>query len=336
MGPVSKQRKRQDLPDSSKSRVSEPPRGLPRGLWVVATPIGNLSDISERARQALSHADRILCEDTRRTAQLLQALGIQCSSARTEGRFHLERTDAYASEGHLREALSWLEAGENIALVTDAGTPAISDPGAHLVYLAQVAGVQVTAVPGASAVTSLLSLAGFGETSFLFRGFFPRKPSERISELKVTLEVFRASGNRVFIWFESPQRIIECIEAIHEVFAQEAPGARLCVAKELTKAYEKVFVGDSAKVLENLRAHLLEEGARGEWSVALLLPCLDNLQNHSEQSSDWVKALQCILDSSDNIPPRSASDVARRVSHYFGIPKKIVYEAALKISGKKN
>lgn len=138
------------------------------GLWVVATPIGNLGDLSPRAREALELADAILCEDTRRTARLAAALGISTP---------LERLDAHAGPRAIEKAVKRLEAGESLALVTDAGTPAISDPGAALVAAARDAGVAITPFPGASAVMTLLSVAGFHETPFTFRGFFRENPA---------------------------------------------------------------------------------------------------------------------------------------------------------------
>jgi 16S rRNA (cytidine1402-2'-O)-methyltransferase len=339
MGLVRDRKKRHVLPSKVSTQPSNtgaavqaetPPKGLPPGLWVVATPIGNLSDISERAREALSRCSRILCEDTRRSAQLIQALGL--TPARPP---RLERMDAYVTEGKLQSVLSWLEAGENLALVTDAGTPAISDPGAELVKLAHEAGIQVTPVPGPSAVTALLSVSGFGQTAFSFRGFFPRKPSERLSELQVLLEVSSKTDTLVHLWFESPQRIEEALEAVVEGLGELAESTRICAAKEITKAFEKVFEGSAPEVLSQIREHVLESGLKGEWCFAILLPPKQSLQIHSDESSDWVKALHCFLDEAGAFAPVSASEAARRVSQHFGAPKKLVYEKALQISGKK-
>ncbi len=303
------------------------PTGLEPGLWVVATPLGNLSDISERARLALSHCSRVLCEDTRRTAQLFQALGLKGQA--------FERLDAYATTGKLETVLGWLEAGENLALVSDAGTPAISDPGADLVRLAHEAGVRVTPIPGPSAVTALLSVSGFGQTAFSFRGFFPRKTSERLEEVKVLLEVSSRAETYVYLWFESPQRIVESLEALVEGLGHQATETRLCAAKEITKAFEKIFRGSAIDVLSQVREHVLENGEKGEWCFAVMLPPKQSLQIHSDESLDWVKALHCLLDPADGDPPLAASEAARRVSQHFGAPKKLVYEKALKISGKK-
>lgn len=322
MNPVSGPKKRQDLP-------RETPEGLWPGLWIVATPLGNLGDMSERARRALSSASRILCEDTRRTAQLLQAMGIEA-----QGR--LERLDAHSAPGKLRNALEWLQAGENLALVTDAGTPAISDPGSDLVSLAHENGIRVTPVPGPSAVTALLSVAGFGETQFLFHGFFPRKASEQIKEVKALLELLPRSGTRLHVWYESPQRVAAAFESLVAALGETADETRICAAKELTKTHERVFRGSPAEVLSEVREHVAREGEKGEWSFALLLPESKPDETRAEDSSDWVKALRCMLESADGNPPIAASEAARRVSQYFGVAKKLAYEKALRISGKKN
>jgi 16S rRNA (cytidine1402-2'-O)-methyltransferase len=317
------------------SSPSAPPRdgvpGLPPGLWIVATPLGNLSDVSERAKLALAHADRILCEDTRRTAHLLQALGIPAPC--------LERADAYSAKDRLREISQWLLAGENLALVTDAGTPAVSDPGSEIVALAHELGVRVTPVPGPSAVTTLLSVSGFGQTAFCFRGYFPRKSSEREQEVQATLEVSVKTGTRVHVWFESPQRILETFESISKALVEKlgsrASEARICLAKELTKSHEKIWSGNPDEVLGKLRDHLGSEGEKGEWCFAVLFPESAGNSDASDDSSDWVKALHCLLDDKADSSSITASEAARRVSQIFGVGKKLVYEKALRISGKK-
>ena len=279
------------------------------GLWVVATPIGNLGDLAPRAREALKRADTILCEDTRRTACLTAVLEIETP---------LERLDAHAGPKAIEKAVKRLLAGESLALVTDAGTPAVSDPGSALVEAAREAGVTVTPFPGASAVMTLLSVAGFHETPFTFRGFFPRKNGER------TQEIERARGSevsRVFVWFESPERIQDSIEFVEKIQAD----ARIVAAKELTKIHEKIFAGSAADVSRQIRGEIEREGARGEWCFTLYLQ-----GNPVEEFPDLTKILQCLLDARV-----SASEAARQVSQHFGIPKKQVYERALELSGKK-
>ncbi|MCM2324564.1 MAG: 16S rRNA (cytidine(1402)-2'-O)-methyltransferase [Oligoflexia bacterium] len=288
---------------------------LPGGLWVVATPIGNIGDLTPRAREALEAADAILCEDTRQAAKLLAVVGLRRPLST------LERVDAHATEGRLGSLVERLLAGSSFALVTDAGTPAISDPGARLVALARESGVLVTAVPGVSAVTALLSVSGFGETSFVFRGFFPRKRGDREAELSLARD---AEVARVFVWFESPNRILESLAAV----AGMLPEARVAVAKELTKAHEKVWVQGAEAARAQVEEELAREGTRGEWCFAVLLA---QKPTEVRECSDWVKALRCVLDA--GVP---ASEAARQVSQHFGAAKKEVYERALQLSGKKN
>lgn len=289
------------------------------GLWVVATPIGNLGDLTDRARAALREADVILCEDTRRTAQLIAALGME----RVKGS-RLERFDAHTGEQRTARLVERMKAGEIFALASDAGTPAISDPGAALVAMARQAGVSVTPIPGASSVMALLSVAGFEETAFVFRGFFPRKSRERERELELAAASKLA---RVFVWFESPMRVSEALAEIAERF----PELNMIVAKELTKLHERHFSGNAADVAAQVKDEIQREGALGEWCFAAHFPPPPGTREEQElKSSDWVKALYCLINARV-----SASEAARQVSQYFGVGKKTVYELALEISGKK-
>jgi 16S rRNA (cytidine1402-2'-O)-methyltransferase len=286
---------------------------LPAGLWVVATPIGNLGDLSPRARAALEMADALLCEDTRTTQALLNALGI-----RREGGTLL-RLDAHAEKRGLEQAIGRLQDGESLALVSDAGTPGLSDPGARLVARAREEGVRVLPVPGPSAVAALVSILGTTEVSFTFRGFFPRKASEREAELEL---VSGSAVSRVFVWFESPHRVAEALEFA----ASKLPGARALVAKEMTKLHERYAWGTLSEAAQSVSREVGEQGEKGEWCFALVLPELEE-----RESSDWVKALQCLLDA-----PVSASVAAQLVSQHFGVSKRLAYDRSLELSGKKN
>ncbi len=288
---------------------------------MVATPIGNLEDLTPRARDALSRAEAVLCEDTRRTSKLLAALGVRAT---------LKRFDAHSSDREVESVVSELRAGKTFALVTDAGTPAISDPGALLVQEARKAGVAVTPIPGVSAVATLLSVCGFIENEFTFRGFFPRKKSERERELK---SARLSAVSRVFAWFESPERIAESLELIAGIEREFGAALTVCVAKELTKIYEKSFWGSASEVSHAVLGEIKSEGARGEWCFAIRFPEQRAADSESIEQSEggagWHLALQCLLDS--NIAP---SEAVKRVSHRFGIGKKAVYDLALKLSGK--
>lgn len=313
--------KRQYLPNEREN--SDEAGAQPGTLWVVATPIGNLEDFSPRGRATLERVHTILCEDTRQGAKLISALGVQKSMSR------LERLDAHTGERALHGWISRLEKGESFALITDAGTPAISDPGSALVGLAREQGIRVIPVPGPSAVPTLLSVAGFEETAFAFRGFFPRNPAEQKREIEL---VMASPVSRVFVWFESPRRVVEALSTLAEV----SPDARVAAAKELTKIHEKVFWGQSAEVANQVEIEVEREGELGEWVVAVRFPELaspDQGQGASKKqlSEESIKALHCLIEAGV-----SASVAARQVSHHFGAHKKSIYELALKISGKKS
>lgn len=303
---------------------------LPAGLWVVATPLGNLGDLSDRARAALAESDRVLCEDTRRTGALMHALGI---SAR------LERFDAHAGPAEVAKQIERLREGESLALVTDAGTPAVSDPGARLVAAAHEAGILVTPVPGPSAVTTLLSVAGFPESEFAFGGFFPRKPGERE---RLAERLRSAAAPRVWVFFESPQRVVEALESL----AQATPGARLVAAKELTKLHERLFWGEVAEVAREVAAEVAREGEIGEWAFAWCAEG-DQPEEHADegltdrfQSAEvdlrpgaepaWALALHCLSDCGV-----AGSDAAKAVAKRFAIDRKLAYETLLRLQGKK-
>lgn len=293
--------KRQDLPTQVR---------LSPGLWVIATPIGNLEDFSPRGRAALAQADRILCEDTRRTRALTAHLGLDTL---------LVRFDRHTPQRQLQkwiEELSQTE-GMSFALVSDAGTPGVSDPGANLVRLAHEAGVVVTPVPGPSAPLTLLSASGFESQHFAFYGFFPRKESERQEEIRK----FKISDARIGIWFESPQRVLEVLNR----FTPEISGARWIVGKELTKLHEKLFSGPGDFVLRAVQAEIESQGELGEWCFAVEKPPSVPV---AQAASTWGLALECLIEA--GVPP---SDAARRISQKFGVSKGIskneVYAAAL-------
>jgi 16S rRNA (cytidine1402-2'-O)-methyltransferase len=229
--------------------------------------------------------------------------------------------------------------------VSDAGTPAVSDPGSVLVSAARAAGVTVTPLPGPSAPVALLSAAGFaGETAFLFRGFFPRKPREREAELRAARACALSGMSRVFVWFESPERIADALAQV----ASHAAECEVVAAKELSKLHERFFAGPAAAASEQVSAEIAREGARGEWSFALRFPA-HTVHESSESSAEgaagakspasgadftWESALRCVLDVTKN-SGISASEVAKKISQHFGVAKRDVYERALVISGKK-
>jgi 16S rRNA (cytidine1402-2'-O)-methyltransferase len=205
----------------------------PGRLQVVATPIGNLSDLSARARQVLEEADLIAAEDTRHTLGMLQAIGISKP---------MLSLHAYNEGQRVPDILARLGAGEIIALVSDAGTPLLSDPGFELVSAAADAGFDVRVIPGPSAITAALAVAGLPTSRFCFEGFLPSRSRERRTELA------RLAGEtRTLVFFEAPHRIAETLADFVSEFGGER---RAVVARELTKAHETIYRGTLSKLAE--------------------------------------------------------------------------------------
>ncbi len=209
-------------------------------LLVVGTPIGNLGDLTPRAAEALRTADLVVAEDTRLAARLLAHLAARRPTV---------AFNEHAPEGRLGELLARLAAGATLALTTDAGMPAVSDPGARLVAAAREAGVTVEVIPGPSAVTAAVAAAGVETTGFLFGGFLPSRPaSARGAALKQLLAGAGALGLPLVL-FEAPHRI----GALLSTLAESAPEARVVLCRELTKLHEEVLVGSPGEVAAQLR-----------------------------------------------------------------------------------
>lgn len=219
-------------------------------LSVVATPIGNLEDLSPRARRALAEAGTIIAEDTRVARALLSALGIPAQ--------RLLSLHAHSSEKAVRDAIERLASGERCALVTDAGTPGISDPGAHFLDRAYAAlpGLRVVPVPGPSAAVAALSVSGFYADRFFFLGFPPHKKGRAAFFKEV------AQAEETVVFYESPHRIGKTLDALA---AALHPDRRICVAREMTKVYETIVRGPIGHVLEVVRAAPL----KGEFVVVV-------------------------------------------------------------------
>lgn len=217
-------------------------------LSVVATPIGNLEDITLRAIRVLGEADYVLCEDTRVTGKLLHHHGIDAK---------MKRYDAHTSEKAQAEILADLEEGKHIALVSDAGTPGVSDPGVLLVQSARFAGALVEAIPGASAVTAAFSIAGIPGNQFCFLGFVPQKKGRQ------TFFESLSSFDRPVIFFESTHRIMKMLESLSAVL----PESILYVGRELTKMHEEMIVGSAEEVRNILEETPVKQ--KGEFVVII-------------------------------------------------------------------
>lgn len=217
-------------------------------LFVVATPIGNLEDITLRALRVFREADYVLCEDTRVTGKLLHHYEIKAK---------LKRYDAHSSTKLQEEILLDLQDGKHIALCSDAGTPGISDPGVHLIntLLSQDASIKVVAVPGASSLTAAFSIAGIAGNQFAFLGFVPQKKGRQTFFGKL------AEAELPTIFFESTHRILKALEAIREA----APLKQVVIAREITKLHEEVVRGTAEELIAYFEAHT--DHQKGEFVV---------------------------------------------------------------------
>ncbi len=219
-------------------------------LYIVATPIGNSQDMSPRGRRILSEVDIIAAEDTRRSMVLLGKLEI---------RNKLVSNHKFNEYGKAKYFIGEMLAGKSVAVITDAGTPCISDPGNELIRAAVEAGVRVVGVPGCCAAVTALSVSGFDLSSFMFYGFFPRENAER----RRLLEKLRRGDTRTFALYESPKRIMELVE----FFIDAGAKCRMCLCNDMTKLHETSFRGTPAEV----RGQLLAKGSydKGEYAVII-------------------------------------------------------------------
>ncbi|HEY1744784.1 MAG TPA: 16S rRNA (cytidine(1402)-2'-O)-methyltransferase [Granulicella sp.] len=221
---------------------------LAPGLYLVATPIGNLEDITLRALRVLRSVDRIACEDTRQTAKLLGHFGIRTPTVS----YHLHNESARSSE-----LIETLRAGGRIAVVSDAGMPGIADPGATIAAEAIAAGIDVFPIPGANAALSALIASGLPSEHFSFHGFLPAKEGQRRSALE-TLRAAMTDATTTHIVYETPHRVIDALADVIVVFG---PEQRIVLARELTKLHEEFLRGTASEVLAELRSR---PSVRGE------------------------------------------------------------------------
>ncbi|MBW8747806.1 MAG: 16S rRNA (cytidine(1402)-2'-O)-methyltransferase [Acidobacteria bacterium] len=225
------------------------PAPLAPGLYLVATPIGNLEDITLRALRVLQSVDRIACEDTRQTQKLLNHFQIQKPTISYHQHNERSRSD---------ELVAALQSGQRIAIVSDAGTPGIADPGVEVVAAAIAAGIPVYPIPGANAAISALIASGLSTERFTFHGFLPPKAGQR----RTRLESLVLDGT-THIFYEAPHRIVETLEDVTAVFGAQHP---IALARELTKLHEEHLRGSASEVLEALKAR---DAIRGEFVLLL-------------------------------------------------------------------
>jgi 16S rRNA (cytidine1402-2'-O)-methyltransferase len=265
-------------------------------LYVVATPIGNLGDLTTRGREVLAGVDAICAEDTRHTRQLLSAFG-------------LERPLISLHE-HNEAEIAWrlverLRGGEALALVSDAGTPLVSDPGYRLVREVRAAGLKVSPVPGACAAIAALSVAGIPSDRFCFEGFLPAKGSARRERLQAL-----ARETRTLVFYESAHRIEE---SLVDFIASFGPGREAVLARELTKLFETVFGDDLAAILQRVQAD--ENQRKGEF-VLVVRGCED------DAGAALIEGQRLYAKLKDHLSPSQAAKLAAELS---GAPRKALY-----------
>ena len=282
-----------------------PTDALPNGLVLVSTPIGNLSDISLRAIATLQSADLVLCEDTRTSARLLQAHGIATRTAPLH---------EFNEDARIEFVLGLLRSGKRVALISDAGTPLVSDPGFRLVRAALAEGLPVGGVPGANAALLALTLSGLPPHPFLFLGFPPPRQAARRAAFTTLRAAEQAGLQATLIWYEAPHRLAEALADLALIFG-DRPAA---VARELTKRFEEVR-RDS---LPALAEHYATNAPRGEITV-LVGPAPDTLA----APQDLEALLRLALAGGISLK-QAVADVTAAT----GLPRKQVYARALALS----
>jgi 16S rRNA (cytidine1402-2'-O)-methyltransferase len=275
----------------------------PGRLEVVATPIGNMGDLSDRAREALQSADLIAAEDTRRTLGLLQHLGIAKPLLSLHSHNETQR---------LPEVLARLAAGSRVVLVSDAGTPLLSDPGFELVRAAIAQGIPVGVVPGPSAITAALALCGLPVDRFCFEGFLPAGGRERRARLGAL-----AAETRTMVFFEAPHRIVDSLVDLSTQFGAQRPAV---IARELTKLHETVYRG----TLEELRAVGAQDANLQRGEITLIVHGAPPAQDGADQAL-MRRALELLL---HELPPGKAAAIAAQLA---GGRRADAYELAMQL-----
>ncbi|MET1079161.1 MAG: 16S rRNA (cytidine(1402)-2'-O)-methyltransferase [Pseudomonas sp.] len=278
------------------------PSAVAGTLFVVATPIGNLDDISARALSVLREVALIAAEDTRHSARLMQHFGIGTPLVACHE--HNERDQG-------SRFLARLLAGDDVALISDAGTPLISDPGYHLVRQARAAGIAVVPVPGACALIAALSAAGLPSDRFVFEGFLPAKAAGRRARLELVKE-----EPRTLIFYEAPHRILECLQDLELVFGGERPAL---LARELTKTFETL----KGLPLAELRAFVEGDSNQQRGECVVLVSGWQAPEGEDAVSAEALRVLDLLL---QEMPLKRAAALAAEIT---GVRKNLLYQAAL-------
>ncbi|NIA08817.1 MAG: 16S rRNA (cytidine(1402)-2'-O)-methyltransferase [Nitrospiraceae bacterium] len=272
-------------------------------LYIVGTPIGNLNDLTFRAREVLGRVSIVAAEDTRRTRKLLSYLGVRAKILSCHK--HNEKTSA-------KKIIDCLKGGRDVALVTDAGTPVISDPGAGLVRLAREAGIHIVPVPGASAIVAALSVAGLTADSFFFAGFLPPKQSARRETLTQLAEI-----PYTIVVFEAPHRLLASLKDMLEILGDR----HMLLARELTKLHETTVSGPISVIIERSS----EAPIRGE--ITLVIEGAEQIHRTCSDPEAIKEALQYLI-SEKTLSVRDSVDLMARLT---GMTKGQIYPLALEI-----
>ena len=271
-------------------------------LYIVATPIGNLQDITQRALDTFTQVDLIAAEDTRHSGLLLSHYGIKKPFFALHD--HNEQEKAHILVEKLKQ-------GSNIALISDAGTPLISDPGFHLVRQCREAGIRVVPLPGACAAITALCASGIASDRFCFEGFLPAKSKARKDKLENI-----AKEDRTLIFYESTHRILDTLEDMQSVLGEER---YIVLAREITKTWEMI----TGNTIKNLREWLLEDPNRTKGEMVLIVEGKPKSDNNDEISPQAVKALELIA---EELPLKKAAAI---VAELYGYKKNALYQFGL-------
>ena len=271
-------------------------------LYIVATPIGNLQDITQRALDTFTQVDLIAAEDTRHSGFLLSHYGIKKPFFALHD--HNEQEKAHILVEKLKQ-------GSNIALISDAGTPLISDPGFHLVRQCREAGIRVVPLPGACAAITALCASGIASDRFCFEGFLPAKSKARKDKLENIAE-----EDRTLIFYESTHRILDTLEDMQSVLGEER---YIVLAREITKTWETI----TGNTIKNLREWLLEDANRTKGEMVLIVKGKPKSDNNDEISPQAVKALELIA---EELPLKKAAAI---VAELYGYKKNALYQFGL-------
>jgi 16S rRNA (cytidine1402-2'-O)-methyltransferase len=277
-------------------------------LYIVATPIGNLGDITARALETLRSVTLIAAEDTRHSARLLQHFGIQT---------RMTSYHDFSDDTRVELLLRALQDGQSVALISDAGTPLISDPGYRLVRRARERGLRVVPIPGVCAMTAALSAAGIPSDRFAFEGFPPAKHTARLKFFQLLQQ-----EARTLVFYESPHRILECVEDMAEGFGAERIAV---IARELTKTFETIHSDTLGNLLTWMRAD--ENQQRGEFVV--LVKGAETAQD-DEIPADAKRILQVLM---EELSLKQAASLASRLT---GVKKNLLYALALAKASKSD